>query len=272
MIGWPSVTRPSRPVWGEEKATSDTVSVFRTQRAWWISPPKHTSTPMPAASALAATLTASTRLAGPVRPRRRGGPDRAGEHDGGLGVVEKVAQHGRLLERVGAVGDHHSRPAAGRVAGFAADLELVLEREVRARLVHHGPALDALEGGQPGHRRHEALAVEGGHRRAALGRFEVLRFHGDGSPGREDHDPAGVRHVGGRAHEPPTITAVPGLSGMGWLRAGARLRGRPGPAVRPPAAPRTRRRGSRAAARGGRAEGDRGSRAERRRSSTGRAG
>ena len=41
IVGWPSVTRPSGPVCGEEKATSEVVSVLRTQRAWWISPPKH---------------------------------------------------------------------------------------------------------------------------------------------------------------------------------------------------------------------------------------
>ena len=56
------MTRPSGPVWGDEKATSEVVSVLRTQRAWWISPPKQTRTPIPAAASLAATVTASTRV------------------------------------------------------------------------------------------------------------------------------------------------------------------------------------------------------------------
>ncbi len=73
IVGCPSVTRPRGPVCGEEKATSEVVSVLRTHRAWWISPPKHTSTPNPAAASLAATLTASTALAGPSAPGAEAG-------------------------------------------------------------------------------------------------------------------------------------------------------------------------------------------------------
>ena len=125
IVGWPSVTRPSGPVWGEEKATSEVVSVLRTQRAWWISPPKTTSTPMPAAASLAATLTASTRLAGPVGAGGAGRADRAGEDDRRLGVVQDVAEHRGLLEHVGAVGDDDADAAAGGVARLAADAQLV---------------------------------------------------------------------------------------------------------------------------------------------------
>ena len=73
IVGRPSLTLPSGPVCGEEKATSEVVSVLRTPRAWWISPPKQTSTPIPAAAALAATLTASTAFAGPSAPGAEAG-------------------------------------------------------------------------------------------------------------------------------------------------------------------------------------------------------
>ncbi len=73
IVGWPSVTRPRGPVCGEENATSEVVSVLRTTRAWWISPPKQTRTPIPAAASLAATLIASIVLAGPSAPGSRRG-------------------------------------------------------------------------------------------------------------------------------------------------------------------------------------------------------
>ena len=68
IVGWPSVTRPSGPVCGEENATSEVVSVLRTPRAWWISPPKQTSTPMPAAASLAGDADRVDGFAGPSAP------------------------------------------------------------------------------------------------------------------------------------------------------------------------------------------------------------
>ena len=62
------MTRPSGPFWGLLNATRLVVSVLRTVRAWWISPPNTTSTPRPVAAGAAATLTASTRFAGPSAP------------------------------------------------------------------------------------------------------------------------------------------------------------------------------------------------------------
>ena len=68
IVGCASDTRPSGPVWGDENAVSEVVSVLRTHRAWWISPPKQTRTPIPAAASLAATETASSVFAGPSAP------------------------------------------------------------------------------------------------------------------------------------------------------------------------------------------------------------
>jgi len=114
IVGWPSVTRPSGPFCGEENATSEVVSVLRTQRAWWISPPKTTSTPSPAAAWLAATETASTRFAGPSAPGADAGRIAPGEDDRRVGVVKDVAQHRGLLERVGAVVTTTPMPGATR--------------------------------------------------------------------------------------------------------------------------------------------------------------
>ena len=66
-----------------------------------------TRTPRPPAAGAAATLTASTSC-GPVRAGRGRGPDRAREHDRRVGVVQDVAEHRRLLERVRAVRDDHA--------------------------------------------------------------------------------------------------------------------------------------------------------------------
>ncbi len=60
-----------------------------------------------------------------VGARRRGGADRAGEDDGRLGVVDDVAEHRGLFERVGAVRDDDADPAPRGVARGAADLELL---------------------------------------------------------------------------------------------------------------------------------------------------
>ena len=84
-------------------------------------------------------------VGGPVGAGRGRRADRAGEDDRRLGVVQDVAQHRRLLERVGAVRHDDADAAAARVARRAADRELVGRREVRAGLVHQRARLEALE-------------------------------------------------------------------------------------------------------------------------------
>ena len=113
-----------------------------------------------------------------VGARRRGGADGAGDHDRRLGVVDHVAQHRRLLQRVGAVGDDHADAAPGGVARLAADVQLVLERQVRAGHVDHRLGVDAVGVLQPGHRRQQRRPVQlRGHAAVAVA------GHGDGSAG-----------------------------------------------------------------------------------------
>ena len=50
------------------------------------------------------------QVRGPVRSGRRRRPHRAGDHDRCVGAVQQVAQHGGLLQRVGAVREHDSAP------------------------------------------------------------------------------------------------------------------------------------------------------------------
>ncbi len=85
-----------------------------------------------------------------VGARGGGGPDRAGEDDGRLGVADDVAEHRRLLERVGAVRDDDADAAPRGVAGGAADLELLVEGQVGAREVGDRLRLEALVAGEPG--------------------------------------------------------------------------------------------------------------------------
>ena len=155
--------------------------------------------PCPAAASLAATLTASPEVGRTVGARRRRGTDRAGEHDRRLGVVEHVAQHGRLLQRVGAVGHHHADPAARGVARLAADAQLVVQRQVRAGHVHHGLR-------RRGPRARTAPARRrSGRRRPARGwrrRRPPSRFagHGDRAAGGQDAHATRRRQVSGRRH------------------------------------------------------------------------
>ena len=73
------------------------------------------STPLPAASGLAATRMASSRLRSASVPQRRGRPHGPGDHHR-LGRLDREVQEvGRLLQGGRAVGDHH----AGDVALFA---------------------------------------------------------------------------------------------------------------------------------------------------------
>ena len=87
----------------------------------------------------------------------------------------------------------HAGAAAGGVARLAADLELVIEAEVGARLVEDGPAAETLEGGKAGHVGDQAVAVELRHGAA-------LPLHRDG-PTRGQHEHrARVRDLGGPVH------------------------------------------------------------------------
>ena len=199
--GWPSVTRPSGPICGEENAVSEVVSVLRTTRAWWISPPKTTSTPSPVAPSLAATLTASTRFAGPSAPGRARRADRAGEDDRRLGVADDVAQHRRLLERVGAVRDDdaHAAPRARRAprGRSRAAWPASGARSARwRRSAPRGPRTPAA----PAPRR-RAPRVER-RRRAAAG-----AVHPDRAAGADHADAAGLGGCGAGRHRSPEDTA-----------------------------------------------------------------
>ena len=79
---------------------------------------------------------------------------------GRLGVVDDVAEHRRLLQRVGAVGDDDADPAARGVAGAAADLQLVVEGEVGARQVGDGLGLQPVVVGEARDAGEQALGVE----------------------------------------------------------------------------------------------------------------
>ena len=72
-----------------------------------------TSTPRPRACGLAATASASRRLAGPSASAASAAAHRAGQHHRHVAVVGQVQPQRGLLHGVGAVGDHHA-VGAGR--------------------------------------------------------------------------------------------------------------------------------------------------------------
>ena len=120
------------------------VWALRTNRAAWISSLSTTKQPSPRACGLAATVTAARRLAGPSGTGQGGVAHRAGEHDRHLAGVQQVGQERRLLDRVGALADHHPvRARRGLGPDRAHQVQHVVDGEGRAG---HLPEIVHLEG------------------------------------------------------------------------------------------------------------------------------
>ena len=87
------------------KASRSVVSVFTAVRPAKTLRWNTTITPRPALWGAAATVAASSRLRGTVPTQIAGSAHGAGKSDRHLPVQRSVQQVGRLLQRIGAVGD-----------------------------------------------------------------------------------------------------------------------------------------------------------------------
>ena len=221
--GGPRSTRPTGPAAGEPKATGLVESTLRAWRAAWTSPPNTTSAPKPAASGAAATATASSRFAGPSAPAAEPGRIAPVRTIGRLGVEHEVAEHRRLLERVGAVRDDHAHAFPGRRGRLAGDVQDRVEGQVGA-----GRRAE-LTGAQAGHL---AQAGDGGHERIGVqGRHGPRAGHRDRAARGQDEDLSGGAHEGQTSRN-AAFTEGGQVAGGAGIRVRVRYPSRPPPVAR----------------------------------------